>query len=280
MMGVKTTACLLAALAVSAACGGGDDSGGVSTRCARTAPISVSRVNDWPGKDPEAYAAELAANCASLVALEGLPWFDRAGPCDAAHPTLCANPFREERRRLLRAMSAHKITTLVTSENSNAYGPRLISLEAFRAHVQAIREDALEVGLENVWLGAPSEPWAWEEGARERSLVAREEWPGEFVLPDLGRNSATGKPYFQGIAYEHLEVHPCRVADALASIRFGAPVLTVTDCGALLVPGVELAVQLAREALAFHRPLVFYDHVASDGDTVVDNAIGLEIHAQ
>lgn len=242
--------------------GGGQDKEPEAT-CPKQVRGSVSPVNSWPGTDAELFAKSLRAECRDLIELEGLPWFPPgSAPCDQAHPTQCTDPHREERKALLAAMSAHKISVLINSHNSNAYGPRTWSNEQWREYIRGIREDAEETGAD-VWLGAPSEPWAWfGDEVRNRTIIARAEWPGIFVLPDRAANHASGQPYFTGVPYDYLEVHPCNVDDIFKSIRFGAPVLTVTDCGPVIASRLSpaLAADLFSEAESLARPIIFYDH--------------------
>lgn len=251
--------------------------------CPRNALVSVAPVNGWPGiADPEDFASELERGCQGLTQIEAFAWWDRSGACDGAHPGLCTETYREKRRAFLRSMSAHKVTTLITSMNSNAEGPRRLSDDAFGSHVREIRADAEEVGLQWVWLGAPSEPWADpdQDRARRRAEIARVEWPAVFVLPDAGANHATGRPYFGGVAFDMLEVHPCTVDDARAAIARGAPILTVTDCGSLLVPPAEEIRALTREALALEQPLLFYDFAAVGPNIAAIAAVGDEIRSR
>lgn len=251
---------ILASLLVLAACGsgGGHD---VASRavpshgCARTAPITVSAVNGWPGIDPERYAEDLAASCVTLVEIEGLPYFDPTLPC-------CAEPYRQQRRALLKSMSAHKVTTSIVTQNSNA--PKAWELDEiwFRRHITEIREDALEVGIEHVWLGSPSEPDAFDQArGRARAQIARDEWPGVFVMP--ARTVPRIAPWFAGIRYDYLEVHPGSVARALYFLGRPEPLLVVTDNSTLLVPGDADLRALTSAALRLARPLVFYDFAAT-----------------
>lgn len=236
--------------------------------------LSVALPNGWPGIDAEAYGSALESSCENLTLIEALPWFDRSGECDARHPDLCTESFPEVRRAFLRSMSAHGIRTVVTSENMNAYGPRQKSDEWFRSLIRSIREDAEVVGLDNVILGAPSEPWASPAIAERRARIAREEWPGLFIVPDRGANHATGMPYYPGFSYDYLEVHPCTVQDALRSIRMGVPILTVTDCGPVLNPGPVVSAELARSAKDLGSPLIIYDFRATEPDYATIHAIG------
>lgn len=268
-------ALLVAALVTAnAGCGGGGGPASHGDPC-HDVQGSVSAVNGWPGIDPKKYAAELAGNCQKLVEIEGFPWVDRSGPCDAAHPNLCSNPFRPERQAFLRAMAARGITVLVTLQNANAESVRLMTDDVYRQHVRDLREDAGAVGLEHVWLGPLSEPWAWEDRARaySRTLTARQEWDGVFVLPDAGGNRPTGRPYFS-LPYDYLEVHPCSIADAYTSLRSGPQTLTVTDCYPVLNPGPGHSTDLALEAFRLDRPFVIYDHLATEPDLETIGAIG------
>lgn len=271
------------ALVFALSCGQGGGSRDPQVSCADPRPISVNAVNVWPGLDPVAYAAEQSDNCASVVHIEAFPWMDRSGACDAAHPTLCTETYRVERRAFLAAMADREITTLVTSQNVNAYGPWTLGKAAFRQHMIEIREDAAAVGFSRVWVGAPSEPWMFnrrwrirleDDGPLERTLVARSEWPGTFVLADKGAGKATGKPYFPGVAFDYLEVHPCSIADTYESLRFGGKTLTVTDCGAVLVPDQQTTKALASEAIRLGVPLLFYDHFALQPDVASMRALG------
>jgi hypothetical protein len=156
-------------------------------------------------------------------------------------------------------MSAHKIITVWPVENFNAYGPKQWSDLQFRDYIRDFREDAEEVGLEWVMLTTGSEPWAWNyDRARTRAEIVRQEWPGLLVMADKGANEATGRPYFDGIAYDLLEVHPCSIDQTYRSLRHSGPILTVTDCGPVLVPGEPHRGELEAEAIRSGVPLLFY----------------------
>jgi len=222
-------------------------------------PISVSLVNSWPLHDPEQYATDQERDCASLVYYEMLPWTDRSGPCDKDHPSLCTNAYRAERQQHLRAMSAHKVKSLWSPENLNAEGPKRWTDDQFRQHIRDFRADAEAVGLEWVALSTGGEPWAWDyKHAETRAKIVDEEWPGELVVPDAGRNEATGTPYFPGFSYSWLEVHPCSFPQLERSLRTLGPILTVTDCGPVLVPGEPVKTDLTAEAARLNVPLLFY----------------------
>jgi hypothetical protein len=194
-----------------------------------------------------------------MVYYEMFPWAVRTAECDEAHPTFCTNAYRHERRLHLQAMSAHKIITVWPVENFNAYGPKQWSDLQFRDYIRDFREDAEEVGLEWVMLTTGSEPWAWNyDRARTRAEIVRQEWPGLLVMADKGANEATGRPYFDGIAYDLLEVHPCSIDQTYRSLRHSGPILTVTDCGPVLVPGEPHRGELEAEAIRSGVPLLFY----------------------
>ena len=265
---------LIAAAIVVGGCGGGGGGGDTEAggrSCKSLLPVSVSVVNGWPGVDPEAYAAELADSCLSLVEIEALPWFDRAGPCDSRNPRLCTDPFLNERRALFAAMAERGISVFVTAHNANAYGPRLMSRAAWDEHIRGIAADA-EVTGADVWLSPISEPWTWESPEAEaRARLARSIWNRKFVLPDRGANRRFGRPYWTGMPYDLLEVHPCSLAATEASLS--PDTLTVTDCTPVLNPGGAAALDLASIAADLGAPLIFYDHFATQPDLATIRAL-------
>lgn len=253
-------------------CGGGGGSGGGTQPVKTLHEASVAAVNGWPNIDPEAYAKLLGDNGLTLTEIEGFPWVDRRDLCDNAHPTGCSDPYRDKRRALLHAMSAHKVTVYVNPVNFNSSFARRMPVAQFSDYVAGIVADCNEVGASNCWLGTGSEPWATPDqgDALAKARAVRALWPGTLVMPDAGSNRPLGRPYFQGITYDHLEVHPCSLEDAVDSVEFGPPVFTVTDCGPVLNPGPEPVKALA----AFGHPLIIYDHLAVQFDVEGNRAIG------
>ena len=265
---------LLAIAFVVAQCGGSGSSSSVKDIfCPSGAhPISASVVNHWPDLDPEQYANDQVNSCASLVYYEMLPWNTPDARCDEAHPNACTDPHRIARRAHLRAMVARKIKTVWSAQNFNAAGPRRWTEDMYRQHIISFREDALEAdpSLTYIALSPGGEPWAWTwEAVLARARIAREEWPGGFVIADAHANEASCEPYFGGIHYNWLEVHPCSIEQTYRSIRFNStidpsnptcPILTVTDCGPVLIPGEPFITDLTREALILGEPLVYYGY--------------------
>lgn len=271
---------ILCALALLAACGsgGGGGEGAHVSACARTAMVSVSPVNGWPGIDAKLAAMELEARCQAIQLIEAIPYFDRSGPCDKRHPDLCIQTYAPLRRAYLKAMSAHGVTVVVTTQNSNAAGPWTWTEEQFRQHVISIREDALEAGIEHVWLGTPSEPNAGDQTrGRARAEIARQEWPGVLVMP--ARTEPKIMPWFSGIHYDYLEVHPGSVAKALFYLGRPEPLLVVTDNATLLVPSDAALRDITRKALRLipPPPVIFYDNLAFDLNLPAIGAITDEI---
>jgi hypothetical protein len=222
-------------------------------------PVSVSLVNSWPLLDAEVYASDEERACASLVYYEMFPWVDRSGLCDQAHPTGCTDAYRTERKAHLHAMSAHKIITAWSPENFNAYGPKQWTDEEFREELRDFRRDAEEVGIEWVMMTTGGEPWAWSYNrARARAEIVREEWAGTLIMADSGANEASGRPYFSGIPYDFLEVHPCSIPQALRALNHSGPILTVTDCSPVLVPGEPVRSDLEAKAIQLGVPLLLY----------------------
>jgi hypothetical protein len=275
---VRGLGVLIAAAIVVGGCGGGGGGGGESgggpdtgAKCRQSILVSVSVVNGWPGVDPEAYAAELADSCLSLVEIEALPWFDRSGPCDSRNPRLCTEPFLNERRAFFAAMAGRGISVFVTAHNANAYGPRLMSRAAWDEHIRRIAADAAATGAD-VWLSPISEPWAWQSNEpRLRALAARSIWTGKFILPDAGAARRTGRPFWGGMPYDLLEVHPCSIQATRDTINPGT--LTVTDCSPVLNPGPALALELGGIAADVGAPLIFYDHFATQPDLATIRAL-------
>lgn len=249
---------LAAALFVAAGCGGaggGGDGGTAKSVCPVTPrQISVALPNNWPGVDPEAFAQLLADSCQSITEIEALPYFDHSLPC-------CVEPYREQRRALLKAMSAHKVTTHIIPENSNA--PKAWDFDEawYRRYMTDLVADAHEAGTQYVWMSSPSEPDAFDQRrGLERAKITRELWDGVFVMP--ARTKPQIEPWFSGIPYDYLEVHPGSVEAALFFLRRPEPLLVVTDNGALLVPDDADLRNLTHEALRLDRPLIFYDYRA------------------
>ncbi len=256
---------LLLVLAI-VGCAGSPDGDSPQASCPSPTQGSVSPVNSWPGLDPVALAKSLSDQCQTLVEIEGLPWFPPGGPlCDEHHPTQCGNPYAAERRALLEAMSSRGISVLVNSHNSNAYAPKTWTEDMWRGYIVGIRDDMAVTGAD-VWLGAPSEPWAWRGPVvHRRAQVAREEWPGVFVQPDRGQMRPIGQPYWQDIASDWFEVHPCNVEDAFEGLRLDSKTLVVTDCTPVIATNLDAATQQSLLATAneLHRPLIIYDHLGS-----------------
>lgn len=258
-------------LAFTVGCGGGT---GSSPERA-TYPASVSAVNGWPLIDPNEYAKDLSDNGLGLVELEGFPWVDRSSPCDDAHPTNCGDPYRVQRRALLKAMSAHKITVYINLSNANSTFARRMTDAQVLDEVQSINSDVAATGA-TVWLGPLSEPWVWHgSGPQHRAEIIRAAWAGVFVVADYGANQALGRPYFDGVRYDYLEVHPCALNDALSAMQRGS--FVVTDCSPILNPGPEVSAGLLRQAMQAGRPLVIYDHFAVKPDVGTMVAMGAEI---
>jgi hypothetical protein len=252
-------------------CGGGGGVGGTETGKTHH-QASVAVVNGWPSVDEEAYAKLLSDNGLTLTEIEGFPWVDRRSLCDDEHPTGCSDPYREKRQKLLRAMSAHKVVVYINPVNFNSAFARRQSVANFADYVAGIVKDCSDVGIENCWMGTGSEPWATpdQHDALAKARVVRAQWPGVLVMPDKGENHPTGQPYFQDIAHDLVEVHPCSLPDAVEAAEFGPPVFTVTDCGPVLNPGPEMSKALA----AFGHPLIIYDHLAVQPDVEGNRAIG------
>jgi hypothetical protein len=253
----------------------GHNGGGTSSVPPRLERVSISVVNGWPGFNAEEYANEIATNQQGLVLIEGLPWFDRTTPCDVSHRQNCTEAYRFQRQNFLRAMAQRKIVTLITTQNSNSAGGWTMTDQQFKDYVRDIHEDAENVGMEWVWLGSPSEPWAHppEEG-RRRAQTARDVWPGIFVMPDAGAHIVTGRPYFDGIKFDHLEVHPCNYQEVGDALQHGPPTIIVTDCSPVLNPGPAQSSAWASQAVSKGIPLIIYDHFAVNPDIVGIRAVG------
>lgn len=252
-------------------------------------PISVSAVNSWPDLDAEQYASDQANACASMVYYEMLPWTTPDRACNESHPDACTNAYRVERRAHLHAMVKRHIKTIWSAQNYNAAGPKHWTEAMYRQHIIDFREDALEADptLQYVAISPGGEPWAWTWSAvLARAQIARAEWPGEFVIADAHSAEASGEPYFGGIHYDWLEVHPCSIEQTYRAIRFNStieppnppsPILTVTDCGPVLVPGDPTLSEIAREALRLKQPVCFYDHAGRTTNHSAMNSVAAVI---
>lgn len=225
--------------------------------------IGYGLVNGWPYVDHSRLADLLGAAGLTLTGIEYVPWFDASGAAGESTRTDVTAA-----ARLVRAMRPRNITTFINIVNWNGQGQRAQSDQWFRERVVEIRE---QVGADQVLLQAVSEPHTNipNDKARRWQQMARQEWPGQFVV--YAESGVSPVPFFAG-AYDYLDVHHCSYESMLDHMRtYGPRVIANTDCTPLLARnlGADRAARLVRHAIDHRTNLLIYDGDRLDIDELM-----------
>lgn len=262
-------------VATLAACSGGGGNSGPPPIPPRRAPILLQYglVNGWQSVAPEPMLDRIAEKGLTGTAIEWAPWRTGGGGCGCKLAGGCsAETFEPQARHLITEATRRGLWTTVIVHNHNNCTARKQGDGWFKAQLEAIKA----IGGK-VILVAVSEPWVADAAKAKRwTEIARHQvgWAGPFVVPDKGKNSWSGSPFYS-MPHDYLDVHWCDFNRALTDLRKGGSKLFGnTDCSGILNPGAEKAKLLAQAAIDGGSHFLLYDFYGSQPDFAVIDAMG------